>query len=474
MILATRRPLLAAAAALVLAAPLAAQSPQARPSMEETQRIIDSLANDAVNEGRFSSVSVGVVRGRDTVLLAAYGLADREGQLPAGPDVAYRLASITKQFTAALVLQLADEGRLSLGDSVGKWLPQVPPAWRGVTVAQLLNHTSGIPSYTALGPAWMQRWGEDMEPDTIIALTFGKPMDFEPGAKFRYDNTGYVILGRIVELAMGKSYEEAVQERLAGPLGLEGLSYCPSRPTAATDARPYERAPGGLFMPAPYLSMTQPYAAGALCATAHDLVRWNAALHGGRVVSDSLYWRMVTPEGAARASRYAFGLSRDTVAGHEAITHNGGINGGSTEGWYFPDDSTSIVALANTGNGGALAKLVRQMARAVYGVPLVQPPTTIPLTATERAMYVGRYELSMGERKLPLEVRESGEGLTAQPAGQPAYPIIQVAPRTFVLADDDAIRLVFTTEGGRATQVVLEQGGARIVGPRVESAGTPR
>lgn len=472
MTLSTRRPLLAAAAALMLATPLAAQAPrkpEARPSAEEARRVIDSLANDAVREGRFSSVSVGVVRGRDTVLLAAYGLADREGNVPAGPDVAYRLASITKQFTAALVLQLAGEGRLSLDDTVGKWLPQVPEAWRGVTVTQLLNHTSGIPSYTSLGPTWVQRWGEDLAPDTIIALTFDRPMDFAPGTSQRYNNTGYMILGRIIERATGKSYAEAVEARLATPLGLDGLSYCPSRPTSATDARPYERVPGGGFVPAQYLSMAHPYAAGALCATARDLVKWNAALHGGRVVPAPLYQRMITPEGAATKARYAFGLGRDSVAGHAAIAHNGGINGGSTEGWYFPDDSATIVVLANTGNGGAIGKLARQMARAVYGVPLVQPPTAIPLTAAERAQYVGRYELSMGERKLPLEVREAGEELTAQPAGQPALRIIQVAPRTFVLEDDDAIRLTFTVEGGRATQVMVEQGGAKIVGPRVES-----
>lgn len=474
MLLTAPRAMLAAAAAFALATPLTAQTPQPRPSVAEAQRVIDSLANDAVNAGHFSSVSVGVTRGRDTVLLAAYGLADREGQVPAGPDVAYRLASITKQFTAALVLQLAGEGRLSLDDTVGKWLPQVPDAWRGVTIAQLLNHTSGIPSYTALGPAWLRRWDEELSPDTLIALTFATPMDFAPGERFRYNNTGYVILGRIVELAGGTTYEEAVQTRLATPLGLASLTYCPSRPTGALEARPYERAPGyDSFVPAPYLSMTHPHAAGALCATAGDLLAWNAALHGGRVVPAPLYARMIAPEGAARAPRYAFGLVRDSVAGHEAITHNGGINGGATEGWYFPHDSTTIVVLANTGNGAALARLVRQMARAAYGAPLVQPPRAIPLTAADRARYVGRYLLGMGGRTLPLEVREQGDGLVVHPEGQPARPVIQVEPHVFVIEDDPAIRFTFTVVDGRATQVLLEQGGARIPGPRAEATGAP-
>jgi D-alanyl-D-alanine carboxypeptidase len=473
------RSLYAAAGVLSLATPLAGQSSQAHPTRDGMARLdgvarsIDSLASDAVRAGRFSSVSVGVVRGRDTVLLAAHGLSDRERSTAAGRETEYRLASVTKQFTSSIVLQLAGEGRLSLDDSAGKWLPQLPAAWRGVRIAQLLDHTSGIPSYTALGDAWARRWAEDMAPDTIIALTAGRPLDFAPGTRFRYNNTAYVMLGRIIELATGSTYEMAVQDRLARPLGLSGLGYCPSRPVSASQARPYDRGPSGTFTPAAYLSMTQPYAAGALCGTARDLVAWNAALHGGRVVPAALYARMTTPEGAAAASRYAFGLTRDTIAGRGAIVHNGGVHGGSSENWYFPDDSTTIVVLANTGNGGALARLVRQMARAAYGVPLVPRPAAIPLTGAQRAMYVGRYDLAAGERTLVVHVREEGDGLVAHPEGQFPLSIGQIAPHTFVPAEDEGIRLVFTVVGDRATQLELQQGSNRIVGQRVGPPAAP-
>jgi D-alanyl-D-alanine carboxypeptidase len=264
-------------------------------------RVIDSLVKDAIDSRRISSASVAVVRGRDTVLLAAHGLAWRQPEIAATPETVYRMGSIAKQITAAIMLQLVDERRVSLDDSIDKFIPRLPASWKTVRIRELLNHTSGIPSYTNLGPAWSSRMTEDFSPDSLIALTTGKPLDFPTGSSWRYNNSGYVIVGRIIEIVEGKPYARVVDERIARKYGFASLTYCPTNPVQRRDAAGYETAPGKTFQDAAPISLTQPYAAGGLCITARDLVKWNVALHTGKVMSAASYQRMITPEGGAIA-----------------------------------------------------------------------------------------------------------------------------------------------------------------------------
>ncbi|HEU4586107.1 MAG TPA: serine hydrolase domain-containing protein, partial [Gemmatimonadaceae bacterium] len=205
-----RRTIIAALALLVL--PVAQVTAQANssensashaartPSRAEVKTRVDSLAQAFLTAPESPGLSISVIRaGRDTLVFKGYGKADLENDIPATPATVYRIGSITKQFTAAAVMRLVENGSVRLSDSIGKYLPNLPKAWRGVRVRQLLNHTSGIPSYTDLGDSWAKRWGEYMSPDTLVALTAGKPMDFPPGTGWRYDNTGYVLLGMLIE-----------------------------------------------------------------------------------------------------------------------------------------------------------------------------------------------------------------------------------------------------------------------------------
>ena len=379
---------------------------------ERYARRIDSLALDAVAAHRLSSIAVAVVEGRDTVVLRAWGDAIRDPRRPADVGTVYRLASLTKQFTAAMILQLVAEQRLALDDTVGKFLPWVPADWRPVRVAQLLNHTSGIPSYTSLGPPWVARWAEDMVPDTIIALTRDRPLDFSPGTGWRYDNTGYVILGRIIELLDHRPYAVSVSARLAAPLGLTTLRYCPTDPVPPRDAAGYESAPGGSFRPAARLSLSQPFSAGALCAAVGDLVQWNVALHGGRVVTPALHARMTAPEGAARDRHYGFGIGRDSSGRGLRFTHSGGINGFATSNSYWPARSLTVVVLANT-EGNEVDALAEQVRRVMFDESLVPRARRITLTAAQLGPHAGRYELTLPSRTLGLTVSVERDHLLA-------------------------------------------------------------
>jgi CubicO group peptidase (beta-lactamase class C family) len=358
---------------LVLTASAAAQP---LPAPGVVRRVADSLARSFVAERGAPSVAVGMVRGKDTLLLAAYGMADLENDVPASPRSVYRIGSVTKQFAAAAVMQLVEAGKVRLDAPIGDYLPTLPDAWRPVSVRQLLNHTSGIPSYTSLGPAWASRWGEVMPPDTIVAMTAGKPMDFAPGTKWSYNNSGYVILGMLIERVTGRSWGDDLRARFAGPLGLDDTRDCRTEPLVPRRAHGYENQ-NGQWVNAKFLDMSQPFAAGAICSTVGDLLRWNQALHTGKVVSAESYRLMTTAEGAARQGprQYGFGLGVDSVAGRVAISHGGGIHGFITANTWVPSAELSVTVLSNSGSAKS-GELLRKLARVALG----HPPEDKPLT----------------------------------------------------------------------------------------------
>jgi CubicO group peptidase (beta-lactamase class C family) len=269
-------------------------------------------------------------------------------------------------------MQLVERGRLSLEDTLGALLPNMPVAWRKATLRQLLNHTSGIPSYTDLGPRWFSRMREDMVPDSLLAFTAKDTVNFAPGSKWRYDNTGYVLLGMILDRTTGAKYPQYLDDHFFKPLGLGSTMYCSTEPIIKHRAQGYGRQ-GKQLVNAAYLGMSQPYSAGALCSTVGDLVKWTRALHSGAVVSPASFVQMTTPTGPAAARGYGFGLGVDSVGGHRRIGHGGGINGFLSHAAYYPGDSLTVVVFANT-SPSRVDVIARNVARIVLGLPVETPP----------------------------------------------------------------------------------------------------
>ena len=455
--------LLGAVSATYAAAPmLSAQTSRAR-----VVATIDSLAGAFLAEGPVAGVSVAVVKGRDTIVAKGYGLADIENDVPATARTVYRIGSITKQFTAAAIMRLVEQGKFSLDDTLGRILPSAAPAWRGVTLRRLLNHTSGIRSYTGIGPRWRRRWREDMSPDTIVGLVRDDTLDFKPGAQWRYNNTGYVLLGMIVERASGKPYATFLQDEFFRPLGLSQTYYCSQQPIIKHRAQGYDRANGQLVN-AEYLSMTQPFSAGALCSTVGDLVAWQRALVGGRVVRPASYAAMTTPESLTdgKPLTYGYGLGVSTLAEHRKVSHGGGINGFITDLAYYPDDTVHVVVLANTSpsNPGRLAD---QIARVALGMPLRAAPAGVSLAGAERARYVGNYTLTAPSgQKVPLRILEQGGALMLQVAGDTQGRLTALGNHAFVLQQDPDVRITFVVSGDRATKLTMAQPGATMEAAR--------
>ena len=465
----TRRFALAALFAPTFALTQATAPNGAAPSRAVLVARIDSLAKDFVSGVPSPSVAVAVVRGRDTLMMNGFGFADIDAKRPATATTVYRIGSLTKQFTAAGIMRLVERGKLSLDDDLSKYVPSFPLQGHHVTIRHLLTHTSGIHNYTAV-KAWSSTWGSDLTTDSIVGFVKHEKFDFDPGAAWSYSNTGYVLLGMVIERVSGKPYATFVNDELFKPLELTQTSYCPSRTTDPTFASGYARRDSA-FGPAPYLSLTHPHAAGALCSTVKDFVVWQRALSGGKVVSPASYTLMTTPAtlNDGKPTTYGFGLSTAMVGTHRAITHSGGIHGFTTSALYFPDDSLNIVVFDNSGeaNPGTLSL---NIARVLFGMPVVprpRPPVAQPLPVDRRDKFVGMYVLSVpGRDSLVFNVRAQGDGLVADVAGQGVTPLIYVGNDTFGIGADPGARLTFVVEGDRATKLRLLQGGGTIEGPR--------
>ena len=446
-------------AAALLAGALA--TPAAR--AQDTRALVhyvDSVATAAVAEHRTAGVSVAVVKNGRTVLAKGYGFADLENDVPATPETVYRIGSITKQFTSAAIMRLVEQGKLSLDDTLQKFLPNFPTQGNRVTVRHLLTHTSGIKSYTSLGAKWARVIRLDLAPDSVVALFANEPFDFKPGDAWRYDNSGYFLLGMIIEKLSGKPYGQYLKDEFFTPLGLGSTIYCDQAPLIRHRAQGYATRPGGELINAEPLSMTQPYAAGSLCSTVNDLVAWTLALSSGKVVSPASYKLMTTPGtlNDGKPLTYGFGLGVGELGGHRQVSHNGGINGFISELHHYPDDSLITVVLTNTGALTAVL-LERLIARRALGI---KDLPAVPIDASALERLVGQYEIGTTRVRLFVE----GGRLRAESPGAPVFGLKHVGGGRFVRDDNDDVQFEFAA-GTPAPSFVRRQGGNAITATRV-------
>jgi len=336
-------------------------------------RAIDAVVEEALAAGPIAGVSVAVQRGPELVLARGYGYADLENGVRATAETVFRIGSVTKQFTAAAVLQLAEQGHLRLEDPITRFFPDYPTAGHTVTVHHLLNMTSGIANYTAIADRWPGLMRVDVTHDELIGSFAGSPFDFEPGARYRYSNSGYYMAGVIVEQLSGMTFREYLDRRVFAAAGLTATYYCDDEPLIPRRARGYTVRDARLVN-ASFISMNTPGGAGALCSTALDMVKWARALAGGHVTSAASYELMRTPQPATfpngAAHRYGYGLMVGELAGRTQVAHGGGINGFNAQLSHFPDDDLIIAVLTNTAGAGAIAGRIAQL---VLDTPVVTP-----------------------------------------------------------------------------------------------------
>jgi D-alanyl-D-alanine carboxypeptidase len=410
------------------------------PTAEELSARIDSVVRTDILPRGFPSVSITVTRGGRTLLERAWGVTNLTTGKKAEPATTYNIGSMAKQFTAAMVLKLVDGKKLSLTDSVGRYLKGLRPEWNAITIEQLLNHTSGLPRDYATG----RLETDDVPGDSLVAAAARDTLVSRPGTVFAYSNTGYMLLGVLVEKMHGKPYGVVLREEIARPLGLTSLAWCENvnRDRAATG---YIRSSDGKATFRGEVHASQDIGPSGICSTAGDIARWNQALHGGRVVSATSYAAMTTPRGAA-TGKYGFGLvPRKSPWGSQAINHDGEDNGFSSHNGWYPAESLSVTLLYS-----ALPRLEVNMSDfvgmiAVGGKPRpipAMPVIEIPIAATQgegRPKFVGAYEMGVG--RTFLVTFEDGN-LHVTPPGGSRQPLFLQSGTTYKLGNPQSTTTV--------------------------------
>ena len=396
----------------------------------------------------------------EVVLRKGYGMAQMDLGIPVAPEQVFEIGSVTKQFTAALVLRLAQDGKLALSDPITKFFPQMSFGGAAITLEQLLSHTAGVPNYTDM-PEWIPRWREDMSVETLFALFRDKPLDFPPGTLWSYSNSGYILLGAVIEQVTGKSYEAVVESELFARLGMKDSRYGHQEEIVRGRVAGYVKGPEG-WANAPYLSLTQPYAAGSLMSTVDDLARWSDALDAGKVVSPASRDRMFTSailrggDQDGIATRYGLGNAMTDVAGRPAHEHGGGIHGFTCDLLRVPGDDLLVIILSNNPMQD-VHDLAHDVAEAVLGeAPKSAPKDGPKLSAAELDAYTGVY-LAPERSGVRRVISRDGETLRLQRTGGDLHALVAVGPDAFATGDGTPVRFE-RGAGGRVTAVLVDQG----------------
>jgi len=407
--------------------------------------------------------TVIVVKDGKTVLRRAYGMADVVKGVTMTPDMALRLGSITKQFTASAILMLADEGKLALDDDITKHLPDYPTRGKKITIEHLLTHTSGIASFTSK-PDYVAKMTQDMTVAQMIDSFKNDPLDFEPGSQYRYNNSGYFLLGAIIEKVSGQTYAGFLQARIFTPLGMRDTYYEGTGASRAPVAAGHSRTPSGFGM-APPLSMSQPYAAGALVSTVDDLARWDAAVSAGKLLKSATWQRAFTPYRLSdgKPTTYGYGWEIGKVQGEAMIGHNGGINGFSTHAMRFPAKGVYVAVLTNSDSGPANpALVVRKAAAVALGKPY-REFREVALDAAALDAVTGSYEIENGVQRV---FRRSGDGLVMQRPGRPPASLKAASKDEFFMPGGLDWFAFQRDAGGKVTGVTVHQDGNALLNPR--------
>ena len=359
------------------------------------------------------------------VYKAGQGLADVEAKRPITPATVFRIGSITKQFSAAIMLQLVAEGKVSLDDKLSKFLPDFPKPGADATVAQLLNHTVGVQSYTGI-PGWMveAKTSRAYTTEQMIAEFKDLPAPNKPGEKFEYNNSGYVLVGAVIEQVTGKPWHVNVDERIARPLGLKTIRYGELEGDTPNMATGYSFADDKVA-PAQNIHMSVPHAAGALIGSVEDLAKWNDALHHGKVVRADLYAKMIAPTVMAdgKTEDYGFGIAPREVRSRKAVGHGGGIFGFSTDSIYLPKEDLFVAVFTNSDSPAASPGLIMQQLAALAIDDPFPTFQKVALDAKAAEPWVGLYKVKDGERRIFLRdgklftQRTGGQELEAVAAG---------------------------------------------------------
>jgi D-alanyl-D-alanine carboxypeptidase len=437
----------------------------ALPSDATIVQRVDAYMQTEIRVNGFSG-TILLARKGAPIVAKGYGPANAEWDIPNTPRTRFRLGSITKQFTSMVVMQLQQQGKLKVQDPICQYLTPCPDAWKPITIHHLLTHTSGIPSYTS-SPSYMATMMVPKTVDQMVAGFRDLPLEFEPGSQFKYNNSGYFLLGVLLEGVTGHPYERVLRDQIFTPLGMRDSGYDSPTRILPMRASGYSRQ-GSELTNAPYLDMVQPFAAGALYSTVEDLLTWDQALYTEQLLPNAARSAMFTPF----KNDYAYGWQVPTPSpqtfGRRQVAHGGGINGFSTMIIRLPEENITSIVLSNV-QQASTGRIARDLLAILFGEPtavnnaVAAARTVAKVDPKVYDAYVGQYPLAP---TFILTITREGDRLMTQATGQPKFEIFPESETTFFLKVVDAQITFVKDDRGTVTHLILHQGGRDQKAPK--------
>ncbi|HKX32160.1 MAG TPA: serine hydrolase [Blastocatellia bacterium] len=421
-----------------------------KPQAQDLASKIDEYMSALAKQERFSG-SVLVARDGKVLFSRGYGMANLEFEVPNTPQTKFRIGSVTKQFTAAAIMLLQERGNLSVQDPVCKYLAKCPPAWDQITIHHLLTHTSGIPNFTNF-PEYAKTMTIPATVDELLDRFKDRPLDFKPGEKMSYSNSGYVTLGAVVEKASGTSYRHFLWLNVFEPLKMTSSGYDTPDQILKNRAAGYSMN-NGRKINASYLDMTIPHGAGALYSTVEDLFIWNEALFNDKLLSAKSREAMMTPV----LNNYAYGLDVDRKFNRKVVGHSGRINGFMTVLTRFPEEKVTVVVLRNADFGTpAPGRISDDLAAIVFGETYDIPRNRVVVQVDPKIYdaYVGKYQVASD---FVFDVIRDGDRLMGAPVGAPKLQLLPESETKFFAREIDADVTFVKDEKGQVTGLILNR-----------------
>ncbi len=406
---------------------------------QKINKAVDQLMNENFSDNA-PGATILVAKNGKVIYEKAFGMANLELSVPLKTNHVFEIGSVSKQFTAVAILMLQERGKLNVNDPITKYLPHYPTHGHTITIHHLLTHTSGIVNYTNLDE-WTKIWRQDLTVKEVIDIFKNEPMDFAPGEKFSYSNSGYILLGAIIENASGSSYQEFIENQIFEPVGMKQSYYGSHKTIIPERASGYQKNNEEITN-AEFLSMTQPYAAGSLMSTVGDLNLWNEALKSNKLISEESK-NLAQKDydlNNGESTNYGYGWMPNEVQGSKCVEHGGGIFGFFSFVVYLPTEDIFVAILSNTDYNN-VSDIAIKVAAIAMGKPYGDEKE-ISLSAKELQRWAGNYEFEDGTFR--VITFEDGK-LYSQRNGGTKYQIHPLTENGFYF-EDSFTRLLFLAD----------------------------
>jgi CubicO group peptidase (beta-lactamase class C family) len=422
--------------------------------------VLDSVISTYAGMQRFNGTVLVASHGK-ILLNKGYGYRNVAEKIPNTENSIFQLGSITKQFTGAVILKLREERKLDVSDKISKYFPDFPKG-DSITIEHLLLHTSGIFNYTDDANFMKNEVSKPKTRDQMMALFKDKPLDFSPGTQWSYSNSGYSLLGYIIEAVTKDSYEHAVYKYIFNPLKMNHSGFDFTHLNSPDKTTGYLAIKDQHFEPAVIVDSSVSFSAGSIYSTTGDLYKWHSALQGNKMLSTAQKERAYLPV----KNNYGYGWVIDSIEGKRRVGHGGGIPGYITNESRVPEDDICIVLLSNASDR-SLEEITKNIYAVLYDqpyeLPKIRKAVTLPLTALQQ--YVGEYELAPG---FTVIMSIKGAGLGALPTGQSEKIILPEKEDLFFENEND-VQIEFTRNDKKeVTGFILHQNGRQINSKKIK------